>query len=79
MVAEEGAQRLTQKAATNPEELSGILRWAESEWPSFKMYYPVFQASNVPIYGAMAPRATMRAAMERGWPQCWVWMRRVTG
>ncbi len=66
MVTEEGAQRLAQKAASNPEELSKILRWAESGWPPLSMYYPVFRAANVPVYGAMVPRAAARAAMERG-------------
>ncbi|MDA7964092.1 ChaN family lipoprotein [Ruegeria sp.] len=66
MVTEEGAQRLAQKAATNPEELSRILRWAESGWPPLSMYYPVFQASDAPVYGAMVPRTAARAAMERG-------------
>ncbi|KIC37686.1 lipoprotein [Ruegeria sp. ANG-R] len=66
MVTEEGAQRLTQKAIANPEELARILRWAESGWPPLSMYYPVFQAANVPIYGAMVPRVAARAAMERG-------------
>lgn len=66
MVTEEGAQRLAQKAANNPEELSRILRWAESGWPPLSLYYPVFQASNAPVYGAMVPRAAARAAMERG-------------
>jgi len=66
MVTEEGAQRLAQKAATNPDELSRILRWAESGWPPLSMYYPVFEASNAPVYGAMVPRAAARAAMERG-------------
>ncbi len=66
MVTEEGAQRLAQKAVNNPEELSRILRWAESGWPPLSMYYPVFQASDAPVYGAMVPRAAARAAMERG-------------
>lgn len=66
MVTEEGAQRLAQKAATNPEELSRILRWAESGWPPLAMYYPVFRASDAPVYGAMVPRAAARTAMERG-------------
>ncbi len=66
MVTEEGAQRLAQKAATNPEELSRILRWAESGWPPLRMYYPIFQAADVPVYGAMVPREAARAAMERG-------------
>ena len=66
MVTEEGAQRLAQTAASNPEELSRILRWAESGWPPLSMYYPVFQASDAPVYGAMVPRTAARAAMERG-------------
>ncbi len=66
MVTAEGAQRLAQKAVNNPEELSRILRWAESGWPPLSMYYPIFQASDAPVYGAMVPRAAARAAMERG-------------
>jgi len=30
------------------------------------MYYPIFQASDAPVYGAMVPRAAARAAMEVG-------------
>ncbi|WP_037316972.1 ChaN family lipoprotein [Ruegeria halocynthiae] len=66
MVTEEGAQRLADKAVSDPEELSRILRWLESGWPPLSMYYPVFQATDAPIYGAMVPRAAARAAMERG-------------
>ncbi|WP_419738873.1 ChaN family lipoprotein [Ruegeria sp.] len=66
MVTEEGAQRLAQTAASNPEELSRILRWAESGWPPLSMYYPVFHASDAPVYGAMVPRTAARAAMEKG-------------
>ncbi|SDX11954.1 Uncharacterized iron-regulated protein [Ruegeria halocynthiae] len=66
MVTEEGAQRLLQKAASDPEELSEVLRWAETGWPHLSMYYPVFEAANVPVYGAMVPRAAAREAMERG-------------
>ncbi|MCG7520131.1 ChaN family lipoprotein [Ruegeria sp. Ofav3-42] len=66
MVTEEGAQRLSDKAISDPEELSRILKWLESGWPPLSMYYPVFQASDAPVYGAMVPRAAARAAMERG-------------
>ena len=66
MVTEEGAQRLANKAVSDPEELARILKWIESGWPPLSMYYPVFQASDAPIYGAMVPRAAARAAMERG-------------
>ncbi len=66
MVSEEGAQRLADKAISDPEELSRILRWLESGWPPLSMYYPIFQATDAPVYGAMVPRKAARAAMERG-------------
>ena len=66
MITEEGAQRLEQKAATNPEELARILKWAEMGWPPLSMYYPVFQAADAPVYGAMVPREAAQAAMKRG-------------
>lgn len=66
MVTEEGAQRLAQTAASDPDELSRILRWAESGWPPLSMYYPVFKATTAPVYGAMVPRKAARAALERG-------------
>ncbi|WP_050604109.1 ChaN family lipoprotein [Ruegeria sp. 6PALISEP08] len=66
MVTEEGAQRLSQKAVSDPDELGRILKWAESGWPPLSMYYSVFQASSAPVYGAMVPRTAARAAMERG-------------
>ncbi|WP_420585121.1 ChaN family lipoprotein [Ruegeria sp.] len=66
MVTEEGAKRLADKAVSDPEELARILEWLESGWPPLSMYYPVFQATEAPVYGAMVPRAAARAAMERG-------------
>ena len=66
MVTEEGAKRLAQTAASDPEELSRILQWAESGWPPLSMYYPVFEATDAPVYGAMVPRKAARTAMERG-------------
>ncbi|WP_108860799.1 ChaN family lipoprotein [Ruegeria sp. Alg231-54] len=66
MVTEESAQRLADKAISDPEELARILKWLESGWPPLSMYYPVFQASDAPVYGAMVPRAAARAAIERG-------------
>ncbi len=66
MVTEEGAERLNQKAVSDPEELARILRWAELGWPPLSMYLPVFKASQAPVYGAMVPREATKAAMERG-------------
>ena len=42
--------------------LETALGWAESGWPSFDMYYPVFAASDAAFYGAAVPREQVRAA-----------------
>ena len=42
--------------------LEAALGWADSGWPEFGMYYPVFAASDAAFYGAAVPRETVRAA-----------------
>lgn len=42
--------------------LEAALGWADSGWPDFAMYYPVFAASEATVYGAAVPRETVRAA-----------------
>ena len=42
--------------------LEAALGWADSGWPEFAMYYPVFAASDAAFYGAAVPRETVRAA-----------------
>ena len=49
MVTEEGAQRLADKAVSDPEELARILEWLESGWPPLSMYYPVFRPQTRPF------------------------------
>ena len=47
--------------------LEEALGWAESGWPDFTMYYPVFAAApEARILGAAVPRAAARAAMRDG-------------
>jgi len=47
--------------------LEEALGWAETGWPDFAMYYPIFAAApDVPVYGAGLPRAEARAAMAGG-------------
>lgn len=46
--------------------LSTALNWAQSGWPDFAMYYPIFAASGAPIYGGALPRDQVRAAIGDG-------------
>lgn len=47
--------------------LEAAFGWAESGWPDFAMYYPIFAAApDAGVYGAAVPRAAARAAMEAG-------------
>ncbi len=43
--------------------LAEALGWADSGWPDFRFYHPIFAAAPaVPVYGAGVPRATARTA-----------------
>ena len=62
-----------QAAAVNPDNradadrLGRALGWAESGWPSFDMYYPIFAAApQAATYGAAVPRSAARAVMTDG-------------
>ncbi|MEX0285849.1 MAG: ChaN family lipoprotein [Paracoccaceae bacterium] len=46
--------------------LEAALGWADSGWPDFAMYYPIFAAADARIYGAAVPRATGREVMAEG-------------
>ena len=61
----------TQAAAHMPgadmATLGAALKWAESGWPDFAMYYPIFAAApSARVFGAAVPRAAARAAMTQG-------------
>lgn len=50
-----------------PEEMERILKWAESGWPAFAMYYPLFKAvPEARIYGGAVPREAAMASMQAG-------------
>jgi uncharacterized iron-regulated protein len=62
-----------QAAAVTPEvrgdedKLRAAIGWAESGWPDFSMYYPIFAAApEARIYGAGLTRAAARGAMTEG-------------
>ncbi len=44
-----------------------VLDWAQSGWPDFAMYHPIFVAAGDAVHvGAAAPRADLRAVMAEG-------------
>lgn len=47
--------------------LEAALDWAESGWPDFEMYHPIFDAApNARVYGAGVPRDAVMRAMDQG-------------
>lgn len=51
----------------DPEKLEQVLQWADSRWPDFSMYLPIFQAApDARLYGGEVPRQAARAAMQAG-------------
>jgi len=66
MLSAEQAARITPELLADAVALEAALGWAESGWPDFSMYYPIFIASDAAIYGAAVPRDAARAAMSAG-------------
>ncbi len=62
MLTAEQAAADTPGLRTDQVGLEAALGWADSGWPEFAMYYPVFAASDAAFYGAAVPRETVRAA-----------------
>ena len=58
MLTEAQAARALPELRGDPTALEEALGWAESGWPDFTMYYPVFAAApEARILGAAVPRA----------------------
>ncbi|KZY47675.1 hypothetical protein A3731_07615 [Roseovarius sp. HI0049] len=67
MLTPEQAARVTPELRGDAEALAKALDWADSGWPDFAMYYPIFAAApDARIYGAGVGREEARAAMEGG-------------
>ncbi|REC56838.1 hypothetical protein DRV84_08560 [Rhodosalinus sediminis] len=61
MLTEAQAARAMPKLMTEPEALGEALGWAESGWPDFALYAPIFAAApEARVYGAAVPRAELR-------------------
>ena len=67
MLTAQDAARVTPELIADKAALAAALNWAESGWPSFDMYYPIFAAAkSAKIYGALVPRESVRAAIMDG-------------
>lgn len=56
MITAQQAEIITDEMRAEPEKLAKALNWAESGWPDFEMYAPIFAAApEARIYGALVP------------------------
>jgi uncharacterized iron-regulated protein len=57
----------TPEARANADRLSDALGWADSGWPDFRMYYPIFVAApDATVFGGALPRDVVRRAVSDG-------------
>lgn len=67
MLTASQAQAVTSLPRDDKTALEDALDWANSGWPDFALYHPIFSAApSAAIFGAAVPRPTARAAMESG-------------
>jgi len=67
MLTPEQAARATPNLRADPAALGAALEWAQSGWPDFAMYAPIFAAApQARIYGGALDRAAVRRAMTEG-------------
>lgn len=67
MLTQAQAARVTPELLGNPKRLAMVLDWANSGWPDFELYAPVFAASRgAKIIGAAVPREVARQVMQDG-------------
>lgn len=67
MLTDAQADLVTPDNRADQTGLAEVLDWAESGWPDFAMYHPIFTAApGAAIYGAAVPRVSARAAMQAG-------------
>lgn len=67
MLTGDQAARATPENRKSPKALEQALGWADTGWPDFSLYYPIFAAvPQAAIYGAAVPRPAARQAMKDG-------------
>mmetsp|Transcript_1960 Transcript_1960/g.3380 ORF Transcript_1960/g.3380 Transcript_1960/m.3380 type:complete len:260 (-) Transcript_1960:135-914(-) len=60
-------QALEHVPGADAETLAAAFGWAESGWPDFAMYFPIFAAApDARVFGAGVPREAARSAMTDG-------------
>ena len=64
MITSDQAAQITPALIANRQAMENALGWADSGWPDFKLYHPIFQAATgAMIRGAAVPRPAARRAM----------------
>lgn len=67
MLTPEQAARITPGLIADEAALGAALGWADSGWPDFAMYYPIFAAApEAAFFGAAVPRDEARRVMSEG-------------
>jgi len=61
------AGRVTPDFVSQPRAMAEALEWADSGWPDFSMYHPIFAAApEAAVHGAALPRAAARKVLSEG-------------
>ncbi|EPX76714.1 ChaN family lipoprotein [Salipiger mucosus] len=67
MLTAEQAAEVTPELISDAEAMAETLNWAESGWPDFEMYHPIFAAApEAAVYGAQVPRDEARGLSDTG-------------
>lgn len=67
MLTPDQAAQVNADSRSDLDALAQQIGWAESGWPDFALYRPVFEAAGqTPLFGAALPRDRVRAAFESG-------------
>lgn len=67
MLSSEQAEIVNSTAREDLVALAKQIDWANSGWPAFALYEPIFEAlQDLPVVGAAAPREQVRAAFASG-------------
>lgn len=67
MLSADQAAAVTAENRHDQQKLANVLGWEKSGWPSFSMYFPIFEAApQAEVYGAAVDRTAAMAAMEGG-------------
>ena len=67
MLTTEQAAKVAPALRDEAEPLGAALGWAESGWPDFAMYHPIFTAAlDAPVYGGALPSDDVRRAASEG-------------